>query len=200
MIYVIARASSLIDQLVSIRGQWSYTNRTVIHHGNSSRDLYKSSVASNNREDDVLPHPPARVTRDPLEREDLLVDGPTCKTSVRTHRTQHALTAWAGPARLSRTQSQAARLAVGRQVRRVHGELGDLEVHDVLEEVRRPRLRGRQVETAGGEVASRLPARGVVAEERGLEQGALAKVFAPTPGHVVRTTDFDAYEVRPGVV
>ena len=154
----------------------------------------------NNRENDSLPHLPARVTRDPLESEDLLVDGPTCKTSVRTQQTRHVLTARAGPARLGRPQVQATRLTIEREVGCVHGQFCDLEMHDELEEVGRRRLRSVRVQTASREVASRLPAGGEVAKECRLQKGTFPTVLTPTPRHVVRTADLDVDEVGLGVV
>ena len=106
------------------------------------------------------------------------------------------LTAGAGTPRLGRPQAQAARIAVGREVRRVYGDIGELLVYDAFEEVRIGRPVAPRVYSAGVEVSRSLPVGREVAQKPWLQQRAMAAMLAPPPGHVVRTADFDLHYAR----
>ena len=101
------------------------------------------------------------------------------------------LTAGASSPRLGRPQAQAARIAVGREVRGVHGNVGELLVHNTLKKMGVWRRIPPRVYDARVEIARGLPVGGEVAEEGRLQQGAPTTVLAPPPGHVVRTADLD---------
>ena len=158
---------------------------------NSARYLDELSVTPDDWEDDVLPHLPARHPGDALENKDLLMNCRTCRISACVVSSKNVLTAGARSPRLSRPQAQAARVAVGREVRGVYGNVGELLVHDALEEVR---VRGSlppRVHHAGVEIARSLPVGGEVAEKRRLQQGAATTMLAPPPGHIVRAPHLD---------
>ena len=124
------------------------------------------------------------------------MNGPTYRTSARIEIDREALTAGARAMRLSHAKEKTARVAVGRKVRGVYGDVCKLPVYDALEEVR---VRGSlppRVHHAGVEIARSLPVGGEVAEKRRLQQGAATTMLAPPPGHVVRTADFDLHYAR----
>lgn len=98
---------------------------------------------------------------------------------------------------MSRTQAQAPRISVRREVRSVDGDVCKLSVYKGLEEMRRRRLLHR-IQPAGSEIAWGLPVGGEVSQERRLEQGAAATVLAIPPNDVVRNADLDAYKIGPG--
>ena len=101
------------------------------------------------------------------------------------------LTTGARTPRLGRPQAQAARIAVGREVRRVDGDVGELLMHDALEKMGVGGLFPPPVHHPRVEITRSLAVGGVVTEERWLQQGAAAAVLAPPPGHVISTPDFD---------
>ena len=93
---------------------------------------------------------------------------------------------------MSRTQVQTARFSVGREVRRMDSDVGELAVYNALEEVRRRRL-CRRVQSTGCQIARSLPVGGEVAEELRPQQRAVTTVLAPPPHHVICTAYFNAY-------
>ena len=124
------------------------------------------------------------------------MNGPTYRTSARIEIDREALTAGARAMRLSHAKEKTARVAVGRKVRGVYGDVCKLPVYDALEEVRRSRDRPPRVDYAGIEVIRSLPVGGEVPEERRLQQGAATTVLAPPPGHVIRAPDLHAQDAR----
>ena len=79
----------------------------------------------------------------------------------------------------------------------MYGDVGELLVYDTLEEVRVWSRLPTRIHHASVEVSRSLPVRGEVAEKRRLQQRAAATMFAPPPGHVVRTAHLDSQDAGP---
>ena len=105
---------------------------------------------------------------------------------------EQLLTAGAWAPRLGHPKAQAAPIPVGREVRGVHSDVGELLVYHTLEEVRVWRLVPPRVYSARVELSRSLPVGREVTQERRLQQRAAATMFAPPPGHVVRAADLNA--------
>ena len=73
----------------------------------------------------------------------------------------------------------------------MHGDVGELLVHDALEEVGVRRRLPPRVHSARVEFSRSLPVGGEIAQESRPQQRAATAVLAPPPGHVVRTADLD---------
>ena len=121
----------------------------------------------------------------------------TYRMSANVELSVMTLTAGASSPRLGRPQAQAARIAVGREVRRVHGEVGELLVYDAFEKVGVRRRAPPRVHSAGVEISRCLPVGREVAQEPRLQQRAAPAVLAPPPSHVVRTAHLDSQDAGP---